>query len=166
MSCQTLRSDLKGVITHPRSIRLNLQPLQGNLPHDLDVLLRLHAAPIHPDVQAQVHHAPHLLHRPSETVHQPLARQLLEPRLQQPLEVLARGARVQEQRQLQLHGQVQLRFEVPQLLLLGRQEEPVVVEADLAEGDGVARGRGGGREVFERGEERGGPAGEGVKLLG
>lgn len=135
----------------PRPIRLDLQPLERHLAHHLHILLRLQAAPVDPDVHAQRHQPPHLLDRPREAVHQPPPRQPVQPRAQQPLKVVGRGARVQEEGQLQLHGQVQLRLEEAELRLLGAQEEAVVVEADLAERDRVARR---GRVFGERAQRR------------
>lgn len=70
-------------------------------------------------------------------MHQAALRQPLQPRPQQSLEVLATGARVQEQWEVELDRQVELRLEVLELRLLGRQEESVVVEPDLAERDAV-----------------------------
>jgi hypothetical protein len=72
---------------------------------------------------------------------------------------------VQEQRQLQLHSQVELRLKVAQLLVLGRQEEAVVVETNLTESDSMAVAGSGAGKVLQSLEESCGTTLKGVELL-
>ena len=68
-------------------------------------------------------------------MHHAPSRQLLKPFPQQAREIRVRGSRVQEQRQPDFDGDVELRGEVFELDFFGAEHQAVVVEADFAEGD-------------------------------
>lgn len=76
------------------------------------------------------------------------------------------GARVQEEGKLQLRREVELLLEVAQLRVFRGEEQAVVVEADLAEGDRVAGLGGLLREGAQRGEQGGWAARVLVELVG
>ena len=76
---------------------------------------------------------------------------------------------MQEQWQVELDGEIELGLKELQLRGLVAEEEPVVVESDLAEGDGEAFGVRGTGECAESGEEGGGAARlgcEGLRVAG
>lgn len=132
---QKRRTRMTGPHLTPRPIRLQLQPTPGHPADDLDVLGGLEAAAIDADVKAHVDQLEHLVQRAGEAVHDAAAGQGAQALAQQAREVGVRGARVQEQRQADLDGDVELRREVLQLDLFRAQREAVVVQAYLAEGD-------------------------------
>lgn len=92
----------------PRPIRLQLKTFQRNSPHDIQILLRLQTTPIHPHIQAQRQQPLHLPPRSRKTMHQPTPRQSPLPQIRRKyrLEILRRGARVQEKRQVEFGSHV------------------------------------------------------------
>jgi hypothetical protein len=136
----------------PRPVRLDLQALERDLAHDGAVLGRLHAAAVDADVEAEGDEGAHLGRRAGEGVDEAAPRERGEPAREDALKVGGGGARVQEQGQADLHGDVELRFKVLELHVFGAEEEPVVVEPDFPERDGVACGFGGEGEGGEGGE--------------
>ena len=99
----------------------------------------LHTASIDTNVKAQLDQSLHLLHRPRKAMHQSPLGQLVQPSLQMPLKVLAGRPRVQEQRELHINRNLQLRLEILELLLLGRQKKAIIVEPELAKRNRMAR---------------------------
>ena len=91
-----------------------------------------------------MHHAP------------PFQPPLGHPLLQQPQEINARRAAVQEERQVRFGCDIELGREVGELHVFGREGQAVVVEADFAECDGAFLRRGGEGEGAELREVRGG----------
>lgn len=171
-------------IAYPGSVSLNLEMGERDLADYFDVFLRcntgvisiliadevweeltFHTAPINPDIKPHTNHSQHLLDCPSKAMDEPPLRQLTQPVPQQPLKVVSRGPHMQKERELNFDRDVELGFKVLELRFLDGEEEPVVVEADFAEGDDVAGCFGGEGKVFEGREEGAGAPGIAVEVL-
>jgi hypothetical protein len=71
-------------------------------------------------------------------MHKTPLRQFVQPSTQQPLEILSCCTRMQEQWELDFDGNLELRFEILELLFLWCKEEAVVVEAEFAKSNDMA----------------------------
>lgn len=72
---------------------------------------------------------------------------------------------MKEKGKLDIDRNRQLRFEILKLLVFGCEEESIVVETNLAEGDGIARLFGGKGQFLEGGEEEGRATGVCVEVF-
>jgi hypothetical protein len=118
-----------------------MQPVQRYLLDDQEILLGFQTASIHANMQAKIDQAAHLFQRASKAVNHAAFREFRESRPEQTLKVIGGRSHVQEQGQLQLGRDVQLRLKVFQLLVLWGHEQPVVVETDFTKRDRVPFGR-------------------------
>lgn len=115
---QEFRPRMRGANLAPGPVRLDLNPIERNLAHDGQVLFRLETAAVDTDVETQCDEALHLVERAGEAMHEAGLGQLREPRCQEAFKVGGGRARVQEERQLELRGEVELRRKCVELLLL------------------------------------------------
>lgn len=118
----------------PWSIRLHLKSIQWDRPNHVQVLFSFHATSIDSHIKPELDQRLHLLYCPCKAMNESPFGQFVQPSRDDSLKVLAAGSGMEEEGQLYVLGQIQLKLKVFELNLLGRKKQPIVVQTDFPKG--------------------------------